>query len=181
MHHRDAVALISAAVPSEGRTWADLGAGSGTFTLALVELVGEGGRVHAVERDAARLAALRRAAGASTGAIVVHEGDFTESLDLPPLDGALLANALHYVPTHVQAAMLARIGALLAPGGRIVVVEYEDRGPNPWVPYPIPLARLRDLAREAGLGPPALAGSRRSRFGGAMYAAWMPPPPRTGA
>ena len=51
MNVRDAVQLIAPAVPAGGR-WADLGAGRGTFTAALARLLGPGGTVYAIERDA---------------------------------------------------------------------------------------------------------------------------------
>jgi predicted RNA methylase len=55
---RDAVALIRDAIPQRGGTWADLGAGEGTFTRALVELLGSDSRIYAVDRDASAVAAI---------------------------------------------------------------------------------------------------------------------------
>src|SRR5690606_11791159 len=46
----EAADLITAAV-TEGGTWADLGAGSGTFTRALASLLGAAGTVYAVDRS----------------------------------------------------------------------------------------------------------------------------------
>jgi len=56
----DAVALIREAVPRAAGTWADLGAGDGTFTRALARLLGLNSRIYAVDRDAQALAALER-------------------------------------------------------------------------------------------------------------------------
>src|SRR5574341_63517 len=61
MDHTDHVNLLRPADLALGGTWADLGAGSGAFTLALRELVGPEAETYAVDRDAARLAALSRA------------------------------------------------------------------------------------------------------------------------
>jgi ubiquinone/menaquinone biosynthesis C-methylase UbiE len=61
MDHADHVELIRAGVNGPGGTWADLGSGDGAFTLALAELLGPGGRIVSVDRDAA---ALRRQADA---------------------------------------------------------------------------------------------------------------------
>ena len=145
-------------------------AGSGTFTGALVALVGPTGRVHAVERDARRVRTLRELARESS-TIEVVEGDFTLELALPRLDGVMLANALHFVPAEGQAALLARLAAMLRPGGGLVVVEYEDRVASRWVPHPVSSARLAKLAHEAGLPAPREIGRRASRYGGSMYAA----------
>jgi hypothetical protein len=102
--------------------------------------------------------------------------DFTRPFELPGLgapglDGVLLANALHYVRD--AAAMLARVAAMLRPGGRVVLIEYDRRAPNPWVPFPIPMADLPALAAAAGLTPPVFVATRPSAFGGDLYVATM--------
>ena len=51
MDHADHVGLLRPAV-EPGGTWADIGAGEGAFTLALADLLGPGGRIVAVDRDA---------------------------------------------------------------------------------------------------------------------------------
>lgn len=178
----DAAALIAPAVRRPAETWADLGAGTGTFTRALASLVGPTGRVVAVERDASALSALRalerrgRGRGDGDAPIVVVAQDFTDPLELPavPLDGALLANALHFVPAADQAPVLAAIARLLAAdGGRLAIVEYEGRSASRWVPYPVSFARFASLVRDAGLVAASVRriGERRSAFGGVMYAA----------
>jgi trans-aconitate methyltransferase len=159
----DAAELIAPAV-APGGTWADLGAGSGTFTRALVRLLGPAARVHAVDRDGAAMAALR------VPSVTTHVADFTGALDLPPLDGALLANALHFVPYAEQPRVLERVVGWLRPGGRLVVVEYANRAASRWVPYPVDLARL-GATLPAGMTAPRPVGERRSAYGGTMYAA----------
>ncbi|HEV8235797.1 MAG TPA: hypothetical protein VGP84_14405, partial [Gemmatimonadaceae bacterium] len=57
MDARDAAQLIAPAI-KDGQRWADLGAGTGTFTAALARLVGPSGTVHAVEQDATATRAL---------------------------------------------------------------------------------------------------------------------------
>ena len=176
MEVRDAAALIAPAIQQRGGTWADLGAGAGTFTRALASLLGESGRTYAVERDRVALTKLRALADqtrSTSGEIVALKGDFTRPLDLPPLDGALIANALHFVSAVEQPGVLARIARGVRPGGQIVIVEYESRGPSRWVPYPVSLARLEEIARAAQLGAPVSLGTRPSEFGGTLYAAAM--------
>ena len=172
----DAVMLIAPAIGPLGGAWADLGAGSGTFTRALAQLLGPAGRVVAVERDASSLASLRRLAR-DDARLLVEQADFTEPLEVDRfggrrLDGALLANALHFVPAEQQARVLADVARLLVPGGRIAVVEYEGRRPSRWVPAPVSFDRFAQLAHDAGLGPAMRIGSRASAFGGEMYAAY---------
>lgn len=163
----DAVALVAPALEGAGPTWADLGAGAGTFTSALLRILGPAARVHAVDRDASSVRALSRIAG-----VTATRADFSDTLELPPLDGVLLANALHFVPAHEQAAVLARVASHVRPGGRVVLVEYENRAPSRWVPYPVSFERFRELARETGLGRPVRTGERESAFGGKMWVGW---------
>ncbi len=99
MKHPDHVALLRAAQLPAGGTWADFGAGSGAFTLALRELVGPQAQIYAIDKDAERLGELQREHArrfGSTASLHVIASDFARSLDLPPLDGALMANSLHF-------------------------------------------------------------------------------------
>ena len=168
-----AMALIRAAVTKPGGLWADLGAGSGVFTRALAALVGPAGTVYAIDRDADALREVeRRAAETPMGARVrTVVGDFTGPLDLPPLDGVLVANALHYVPYSDQPTVVRRVASLLTDGAAMVVVEYDRSHVNQWVPYPITPTALADIARDAGLGVPAILATRPSRYSGTIYSA----------
>jgi precorrin-6B methylase 2 len=51
LNHSEALGLLHPATIRQGETWADLGAGTGTFSKALAELVGPTGTVHAVDKD----------------------------------------------------------------------------------------------------------------------------------
>ena len=173
MDSRDAARLIAPAVRI-GETWADLGAGTGTFTVALARLSGPTGRIFAVELEPSAVGALRTVARENVperAAIIVLRADFTGPFELPPLDGVLLANALHFVDSEEQASLLRRVADRLVENGALVLVEYDNRPPSRWVPFPISLARLADLARVAKLGAPEQIGRQRSTFGGSMYAA----------
>ena len=174
MEHEEAAALIRGAVDNVGGRWADLGAGDGTFTRALASLIGPTGVVYAVDRDAGALRQVSR--GSRDGASATIEtvvADFTEPLGLPSLDGVLLANSLHFVPYTEQGRVLARIASLVVARGSLVVVEYERRAANRWVPYPISFAALGALTREVGLGDLTLLATRPSRFTGSIYSAFV--------
>lgn len=173
MDASEAADLITAMV-APGDTWADLGAGSGTFTAALARLVGREGRVYAVERDAHAVRALRALAQRKSrddSPITVVDADFTQRLDLPALDGVLLANSLHFVADDEQSPLLCRLWALLNTKGATVIIEYDNRPRSRWVPFPVSLARLGGLARAAGFAAPVVVGRRASDYGGTMYVA----------
>lgn len=162
MDHEDAVALLRPGVGSAGGTWADLGAGRGVFARALSELLGPTGTVYALDRDARALASV--GAGLARGApILTRQGDFTRPIALPPLDGLLLANSLHFVAR--QDRVLHHLAALLEPRGRLLLVEYDETQRSPWNPFPIPPARFKRLVAASGLSEPLELNRRRSRFG----------------
>lgn len=162
---------VSAADPA-GALWADFGAGIGNFTRALRSLLAPTSIIYAVERDADGLQRLRASvAREPIGArIRCLHADFTLPLDLPPLDGVLMANSLHF--NRNQAAVLARVVGYLRPCGRFVLVEYDLQVPRPWVPFPVHFARFERLAAAVGLQSPVLIGTRKASWSSrVMYAA----------
>ena len=174
MDERDAESLIAAAIPRTAGVWADVGAGGGRFTRALEHLLGPGSRIYAIDRDRKALARLARQADGTGGAVIPVVADLAHPFELssgarPELDGMVFANSLHYFRD--PAELLGRLVAWLGPEGRVVIVEYDDRGPNRWVPYPVPRSRLPDLLRRAGLKPPTITAERPSAYGGALYVA----------
>ena len=174
MNVREAATLIADAIPKRESTWADLGAGEGTFTRALAELLGRGSRIYAVDRDANAVAALEGWAPTAKANVIPVSADFTRPFELPGLigtllDGMLFANSLHFVRD--ADAVLARLAAWVRPGGVVVFVEYDRRAANRWVPYPIASARLPALAAAAGLSKPVITARRPSAYAGDLYVA----------
>ena len=173
MDHADHVALLRDGVTGLGRTWADIGAGEGAFTLALADLLGPGGRIVAVDRDQRALVENAEAVAARFPGVdlVVRRADFEAPLVLPLLDGLVAANSLHFSASDRQVEVVRRLATHLRPGGSFVVVEYDaDRG-NPWVPHPFSEETWERLATEAGLVETTPIGRVPSRFLGAIYAA----------
>jgi SAM-dependent methyltransferase len=174
MNSDEAVALLRGAVPPSPGVWADIGAGDGTFTRALVALLGPTSRLYAVDRDASAVAALTQWAARDAPNVIVLQADFTRPLTFPNLhpsvlDGMLLANALHFVRN--PSAVLACLVTHLRPGGRVVLIEYDRRRASPWVPYPIPSSRLPALGAASDLTTPVVTATRPSLFGGTLYVA----------
>ncbi len=174
MNHNDHVKLLRGGVPTNsGVVWTDLGAGTGAFTLALADLLGAGGTIYAVDQNAGTLAQNQRAMAVRFPAVTLHTrvADFTGALDLPALDGIVMANALHFVPDREKDAVLRRIRDLLTPGGRLIMVEYNtDRG-NRWVPHPMSYATWARLAARAGFVDTAQIATHPSSFLGRFFAA----------
>ena len=177
MNAREAQNFLATAVPPHSGVWADLGAGTGTFTRALAHILGPGSTIYAVDRDQHAIAKLERAGTIEGVKLIALVGDFTSALELPgALDGILLANALHFVAE--PARVLKHLVEWLRPGGSVVLIEYDHRRANRWVPYPIDSARLPEIGAEAGMPEPVISGTMPSRYSGTMYIARFSYEPR---
>ena len=168
---RDAVAMfegsdLAAAGPTR---WADLGCGSGRFTLALAERLAPGSIIHAMDRDARALA--RIDTDHRNARIQTHRGDFTKQpWPFTDLDGILMANSLHYIEH--RHAFIRECQPRLRRSHRFLIVEYDTDKANPWVPYPLSQNALADLFRDAGYTSFRTLGSRPSLYHRApLYAA----------
>jgi SAM-dependent methyltransferase len=149
MRPRDAIAMLSGSgVELLGATtWADLGCGDGTFTLALADLLPSGSAIHAIDRDDS---ALRQIPSIHNGVIITtHHGDFAKpAWPFAAVDGILMANSLHYVEK--QAAFIRQCEQQMKSPHRFLIVEYDTSEPSRWVPFPVSFARLIELFERAG-------------------------------
>jgi ubiquinone/menaquinone biosynthesis C-methylase UbiE len=171
MDHRDHVQLLHDGIPGPGGVWADLGSGTGAFTLALADLIGSTGQIFSVDLDRRALHEQERALRTRFPAVQVtyRVADFARPLDLPPLAGVVMANSLHF--QREKSGVLRLVRDALQPGGRLILVEYNaDRG-NPFVPYPLSYPTWEALARQSGFSGTRLLATVPSRFLGAIYSA----------
>ena len=172
MDHHDHVNLLRPANLSPGASWADLGAGSGAFTLALRELLGLSAEIYAIDRDRNRLTSLEQAHQSMFGGVEhlrLVPTDFTKSIDLPPLDGVLMANSLHFFRDKEK--VLRHVSTFLKSSGKLILVEYNvDRG-NLWVPHPLSFETFCELAPRAGFSGPRLLARNPSSFLREFYSA----------
>jgi ubiquinone/menaquinone biosynthesis C-methylase UbiE len=172
MDHNDHVRLLQPADLPPGGTWADLGAGSGAFTLALRELAGPETVIYAVDKDRARLAELEgawRACFGDTRGLHLLNADFSRALEIPLLDGIVMANSLHFFRD--KRKTLEHVRMLLKTGGVLLLVEYNVDSGNPWVPFPLSFETWRRLAPQAGFSEPRLLATHPSSFLREFYAA----------
>jgi ubiquinone/menaquinone biosynthesis C-methylase UbiE len=172
MDHIDHVNLLRPADLQRGGTWADFGAGSGAFTLALRELIGPHADIYAVDKDQRGFNDLQKAHREKfTTAQNVHtmRADFTGRLSLPPLDGIVMANSLHYFKDKEK--VLRHVRSFLKMNGVLLLVEYNVDSGNMWVPYPFSFETYRSLAPRAGFSEPRLLATHPSRFLREFYSA----------
>jgi ubiquinone/menaquinone biosynthesis C-methylase UbiE len=172
MDHTDHVNLLRPAALSPGGAWADLGAGTGAFTLALRELVGPEATIYAVDKDRGalqRLEAAHRARFSSADHLIPLNQDFTRPLSLPALDGVVMANSLHYFKDKEK--VLRHVREFLKPNGALLLVEYNVDSGNLWVPHPLSFGSYRSLAPRAGFREPRLLATAPSSFLREFYSA----------
>ena len=125
----DVAALARHGLGSDS-TVLDLGAGTGTFTMAIAPRCR---RVVAVDVSPAMVAALRRrVAGAGLDNVtVVQAGFLSYEHEGPPADVAFSRNALHQLPDFWKAIALDRVARAVRPGAvvrlRDLVYDFEPR------------------------------------------------------
>lgn len=171
MDHADHVRLLKPGVAISDGVWADVGSGSGAFTLALAELLDRGAVLHSIDRDRAALRRQKRRLEARFPEMTVrfYHHDYTQRLDLPALDGLVMANSLHFQRHKEPVVELLR--SYLKPGGRFILVEYNTDHGNRWVPHPISYDTWEVLARKCGFVRTDLLARAPSSFLGEFYSA----------
>jgi len=131
---------------------ADLGAGTGLFSLPLAKAV-PSGRVYSVELDEGFLAQIRgKAKTENVSNITPVLGKFTDpSLPARDVDVAFFHDVLHHVEN--REAYIKSVASYLKPGGRIVVIEFNP-GDSPHKAEPSLIVSREQTAgwmKDAGL------------------------------
>lgn len=156
-----AVSLLGNISSDKSQQWADIGAGTGTFTVSLQSMLAPGSTVWAVDKNPHMLWNLPTHREVT---IRVEEGNFEQAMALPVFDGIVMAMALHYALEPIP--VLNNVLQHLKPGGTFILIEYDTAQPNPpWVPYPISWGEYQALAAEVGLTPPQLIRRVSSQYG----------------
>jgi ubiquinone/menaquinone biosynthesis C-methylase UbiE len=164
--------LLPPCIPETGGIWADFGCGEGIFTAVLYELVGPDCEIYAVDKKQRILQTLLNNFEERYPEAVVHvvNSDFRQPLDIPALDGFVMANALHFIKHDQKHSVLNQLVKHLKPGGRAVIIEYNARRGNIAVPHPLDELGFLELAKEIGLQDVQIAARVPSSFMGEMYA-----------
>lgn len=120
--------VVSALGLEPGDVVADLGSGSGYFTLRLARGVGESGRVYATDVDTAMNGHLRaRLADAGIDHVEVVQAQLDDpGLPDGSIDLVFSSNTYHHIGD--RTAYFRRLQQDLAPGGRVAIIDYDERG-----------------------------------------------------
>lgn len=125
-----------------------------------------------MDRDGAALRRLKKdhlARFNTDGNLILLPNDFSRPLSLPPLDGIVMANSLHYF--REKEGILRHVRGFLKLNGMLLLVEYNADEGNLWVPYPLSFETFRILAPFAGFTEPQLLGKAPSSFLNEFYSA----------
>jgi ubiquinone/menaquinone biosynthesis C-methylase UbiE len=106
-----------------GQTVLDIGCGSGTFTMAMAKMVGQAGRVIAVDvqDEMLRMVAKKAARQGLVSRIITHKSEQERIGISDRVDFALAFYVIHEVPD--AETLLREVASLLNPNGKLLIVE----------------------------------------------------------
>ena len=136
-----------------GQSVADIGAGSGLFEVPLAKAVSQGGKVYAVDIDAGFFPQIKRKADqAHVTNVETVLGKYTDpNLPVKNVDLVFFHDVLHHIQD--RGGYLKSVSGYLKPGGRVVVIDYEQgQGPHKAAPeLEVSREQLGGWAKDAGL------------------------------
>lgn len=145
--------ILDALAVADASVVADVGAGSGWFTVRLARRVGPNGRVYAQDVQLEMLAAttrrVRREGLANVTPVLGRGSD--PGLPAGALDAALAVDVLHEIDDRVT--FLTNLGRALKPDGLIGIVDFKPggAGPGPDASERVPADQVEAEAARAGL------------------------------
>jgi ubiquinone/menaquinone biosynthesis C-methylase UbiE len=133
--------VVQALAIKDGELIADIGAGSGYFTLRLAQHVGDSGRIYAVDVNPDMVRHLHRRVRdmrlLNVSPILAPPDD---PLLPQPVDRFVVVDVWHHIED--QAAYLALMKKNLKPGGQVVMIDFHKR------PLPVGPPEAMKIARE---------------------------------
>jgi ubiquinone/menaquinone biosynthesis C-methylase UbiE len=130
--------VMAALALKKGERVADIGAGSGYFTIPVAKAVGPEGVVWALDIEPFMVDTVEKRARESGLKNVKPTLVDKDDPKLPPggVDTILMVDTYHYVRNRSEYAKKLRAG--LAPGGRVVIIDYIPKPweVRPWGPLP---------------------------------------------
>lgn len=129
---------------------ADVGCGTGYFTIPVAKAVGEDGSVLAIDISPQMLAYLEKRVKAEQLTNVVLKKVEADDPELPAggIDLILMVDTIHYIKEKAAYAETLKKG--LAPGGRLIIIDYipKPMSERPWGPAPQQQISREDLGAE---------------------------------
>lgn len=141
--------VIEALKLAEDASVADIGAGTGYFSLRLAKLV-QRGTVYAVDIEPKMVEYLTKRAGTEHAANVTAVLANANSPNLPePVDVILVVDTYHHLPN--RPTYFRDLRKSLKPGGRIAIVDFRKEAPEgPPAHFRFTPQRIQDEMKQAG-------------------------------
>ena len=138
----DCATLLEALRIKPGETVCDMGCGNGFYSLRIAQLVGEHGKVIAVDIQREMLEMLKEQAAAErvTNIETIHGTVIDPKLPPESVDLMLMVDVYHEFSHPEQ--MLAAIRKSLKPTGRVALVEFRAEDPD------VPIKPLHKMSKE---------------------------------
>ena len=147
--------VVAALELVRGERVADIGAGTGYFTLPIARALGAQSTVYAVDVDQRVIDYLkdRLVRAGQQQVSVVKSAPDDPLLEPASVDTIFIANTWHHIPDHP--AYLKKLDQDLAPGGRIVIIDFvckprEERGFGPPLEAQLPRKVVDQEMADAG-------------------------------
>jgi predicted methyltransferase len=138
----------------EGMRVADIGAGTGLYTMLFARAVGASGRVYAVDISPSFVESIEARAADYHVANIVGIVNTERSTELPPgsVDLVFLADTYHHFS--YPRSMLASIHLSLVPNGELVIIDFRRVAgfSSPWVMGHVRAGREQVISEVEGAG-----------------------------
>ena len=146
----EAAAIYSALTLQPHSRVADVGAGTGRYSLELARTLLTDGYVYATEIDLERLANIRTAVAAEglQNVTALESRDSDTGLRPGCCDGVFLRRVYHHLTD--PASVASDLFAAVRPGGRLVIIDFE---PGAWWSSLFPAGDLPPSRRGHGISP----------------------------
>jgi ubiquinone/menaquinone biosynthesis C-methylase UbiE len=141
--------LFEAGVKS-GEVVADVGCGTGFFTLPLARYVGENGKVFAADTSPTMIKELRKRTRNLNQINPIHSQENKFPLRNESVDFVLLVNMVHELED--WKLFFKEVKRILTPGGRVCVVDFKKKKMEMGPPLRVRLTknRLKGMLRQSG-------------------------------
>jgi ubiquinone/menaquinone biosynthesis C-methylase UbiE len=117
--------ILEAIALKSGQSIADIGAGGGYFSLRFAKIVGQEGKVYAVDANPDFLEFIKKSSNDEGLNNVIPTLTSEDRLDLPEksLDFIFMRNVTHHIPN--RAKYFGNLKDFLKPDGKIIIIEYK--------------------------------------------------------
>ena len=142
--------ILSEATVQPGQVVADIGCGTGFFTIPLAKYVGETGKVFAIDTSLAMIKELRKRTKHLKQVKPIHSHENRFPLAAESIDFVLLVNMVHELEN--WKLFFKEVRRVLKRGGRVCVVDFKKKKMDMGPPLKVRLtqARLKEMLRLSG-------------------------------